>query len=49
MSAGAHLRAYRQLKTAKALVSQHRLPAMYPFREFVVDGGLLAYVTICQR
>jgi putative ABC transport system substrate-binding protein len=28
-----------------SLAAQHRLPAMYPWREFVVDGGLLAYAT----
>lgn len=26
-----------------ALASQHRLPAIYPLREYIVDGGLLAY------
>jgi ABC-type uncharacterized transport system substrate-binding protein len=26
-----------------SLAAQHRLPAMYPYREFIVDGGLLAY------
>lgn len=25
------------------LAAQHRLPAMYPLRDFVADGGLLAY------
>jgi putative tryptophan/tyrosine transport system substrate-binding protein len=32
---------YRQVITA--LAAQHRLPAIYPYREFIVDGGLLAY------
>ena len=27
-----------------ALAAQHRLPAMYALREFIVDGGLLGYV-----
>ena len=27
------------------LVARHRLPAMYPFREFVQAGGLMAYGT----
>jgi putative tryptophan/tyrosine transport system substrate-binding protein len=31
--------------TITGLAAQHRLPAMYPFREYVVDGGLLAYAT----
>jgi putative ABC transport system substrate-binding protein len=31
--------------TITGLAAQHRLPAMYPLREFVVDGGLLAYAT----
>jgi putative ABC transport system substrate-binding protein len=26
-----------------ALVARHRLPAIYPFRYFVADGGLMAY------
>ena len=26
-----------------AFASQHRLPAIYPFREFVEDGGLMSY------
>jgi len=26
-----------------ALVAQHRLPAVYPFRYYVVDGGLISY------
>jgi len=26
-----------------ALAAKHRLPAIYPFRFFVADGGLLAY------
>ena len=26
-----------------ALTAQHRLPAIYPFRFFVVDGGLMSY------
>src|SRR5262249_52490782 len=26
-----------------ALSAQHRLPAIYPFRFFAVDGGLMAY------
>jgi putative tryptophan/tyrosine transport system substrate-binding protein len=25
------------------LAAQHRLPAIYPFREFAVDGGLISY------
>jgi putative tryptophan/tyrosine transport system substrate-binding protein len=33
--------AHRAIITA--LAAQHRLPAMYPYREFIVDGGLLAY------
>ena len=32
---------YRQIITA--LAAQHRLPAIYPYREYIVDGGLLAY------
>jgi len=28
-----------------SLAVQHRLPAIYPFREYVVDGGLLTYAT----
>ena len=26
-----------------ALAARHRLPAIYPFRYFVVDGGLIGY------
>ena len=26
-----------------ALAAQHRLPAVYPFRYFVADGGLISY------
>jgi putative ABC transport system substrate-binding protein len=28
-----------------ALAARHRLPAVYPFRLFIADGGLMAYVT----
>jgi putative tryptophan/tyrosine transport system substrate-binding protein len=34
---------YRAIITG--LAAEHRLPAMYPYREFIVDGGLLAYAT----
>jgi putative ABC transport system substrate-binding protein len=30
-------------KTVIALAARHRLPAIYPFRVFVTDGGLVAY------
>jgi putative tryptophan/tyrosine transport system substrate-binding protein len=30
-------------RTIAALANQFRLPTVYPYREFVVDGGLLAY------
>jgi putative ABC transport system substrate-binding protein len=30
-------------KTIIALAARHRLPAIYPFRVFVTDGGLVAY------
>ena len=26
-----------------SLAAQYRLPAIYPFRYFVIDGGLIAY------
>jgi putative ABC transport system substrate-binding protein len=26
-----------------ALAARHRLPAVYPFRFFVIDGGLISY------
>jgi putative tryptophan/tyrosine transport system substrate-binding protein len=29
--------------TITSLAAKHRLPAIYPLREYVVDGGLLAY------
>jgi putative tryptophan/tyrosine transport system substrate-binding protein len=32
-------------RTITALAAQHRLPTVYPYREFVLDGGLLAYAT----
>ena len=32
---------YRQ--TIFALAAQHRLPAVYPYRYFAVDGGLVSY------
>ena len=28
-----------------ALVARHRIPTIYPIREFVVDGGLVSYGT----
>lgn len=34
---------YRQ--TIIALAIQHQLPTIYPYRDYVVDGGLLAYAT----
>jgi hypothetical protein len=34
---------YRAIITG--LAAEYRLPAMYPYREFIVDGGLLAYAT----
>ena len=40
--AGANL-TYRQ--TIIALAAQHRLPIVYPYRDYVLDGGLLAYAT----
>ena len=30
-------------QTITALAAQHRLPTVYPYRDFVLDGGLLAY------
>ena len=32
-------------KTIIALAARHRLPALYPFRYFVMDGGLISYGT----
>jgi putative tryptophan/tyrosine transport system substrate-binding protein len=31
--------------TITALAAQHRLPTIYPYRDYVLDGGLLAYGT----
>jgi putative ABC transport system substrate-binding protein len=31
------------LDTIPRLAAQHRLPAMYPFKFFAVNGGLVAY------
>jgi putative ABC transport system substrate-binding protein len=31
-----------QRKVIVSLAAQHRLPAIYPFRYFVTDGGLIA-------
>jgi putative ABC transport system substrate-binding protein len=30
-------------KTVIALAAKHRLPAIYPFRYFAADGGLISY------
>src|SRR4029079_9651883 len=30
-------------KALVAAAARHRVPAVYPFREFAVDGGLLSY------
>jgi putative tryptophan/tyrosine transport system substrate-binding protein len=43
VSDGADNLTHRQ--TITALAAQHRLPTVYPYREFVLDGGLLAYAT----
>jgi putative ABC transport system substrate-binding protein len=32
-----------QRKLIIALAARHRLPAVYPFRFFVADGGLMSY------
>ena len=32
-------------RTIIALAAQHRLPIVYPYRDYVLDGGLLAYAT----
>ncbi len=29
-----------------ALAAQHRLPAIYEWREFALDGGLMSYGTV---
>ena len=36
---------WSQRKRIVALAARHRLPGMYPEREFAVDGGLMAYGT----
>jgi putative tryptophan/tyrosine transport system substrate-binding protein len=37
--------ALAQRETIIALAVQHKLPIVYPYREYVLDGGLLAYAT----
>src|SRR5439155_13518594 len=32
-----------QRKRIIALAAQHAMPAIYPYREFAVDGGLISY------
>jgi putative tryptophan/tyrosine transport system substrate-binding protein len=34
---------FGQRKSIIVLAANHRLPAMYPQKEFVEDGGLMAY------
>jgi putative ABC transport system substrate-binding protein len=35
--------AIRHRRTIIALTAQHRLPAIYPYRFFATDGGLISY------
>jgi putative tryptophan/tyrosine transport system substrate-binding protein len=37
--------AFRRRKLIMALAAKHRLPAVYPIRNFVADGGLISYGT----
>src|SRR6266545_945636 len=43
IGAGALLNSHRA--RIAALAAQHRLPALYPLREYVTDGGLMSYGT----
>ena len=33
----------RRMEQLAALAARHALPAIYPYREFALDGGLMAY------
>src|SRR5262249_16853369 len=37
--------AFRRRELIIALAAKHRLPAVYPIRQFVADGGLISYGT----
>jgi putative tryptophan/tyrosine transport system substrate-binding protein len=37
--------AFRRRELIIALAAKHRLPAVYPIRNFVADGGLISYGT----
>jgi putative tryptophan/tyrosine transport system substrate-binding protein len=37
--------AFRRRELIIALAAKHRLPAVYPLRQFVADGGLISYGT----
>jgi ABC-type uncharacterized transport system substrate-binding protein len=38
-------RGYAHRELIVKLAAQHRLPAVYPFRSWVTDGGLISYGT----